>query len=73
MEIGIDSFAAVNNPNHLPEHEVNVQSLNDLLNNAEFINKAPKNVVASNQKKMDDLSEQLNNLRNALERFTKKK
>jgi valyl-tRNA synthetase len=50
-----------------------IKRLNDLLNNAEFINKAPKNVVASNQKKMDDLSEQLNNLRNALERFTKKK
>ena len=31
MEIGIDSFASVNNPNHLPEHEANVQSLNDLL------------------------------------------
>ncbi|MDG1989760.1 MAG: valine--tRNA ligase [Dehalococcoidia bacterium] len=50
-----------------------IERLNDLLSNTEFINKAPKNVVASNQKKMDDLSEQLNNLHNALQRFTNKK
>ena len=50
-----------------------IQKINDLLTNNDFIQKAPKNVVASNQKKMEDLQDRLKNLHSALERITNKK
>ena len=50
-----------------------IKKINDLLTNKDFIQKAPKNVVASNQKKMEDLQDRLKNLHSALERITNKK
>jgi valyl-tRNA synthetase len=50
-----------------------IKRLNDLLSNKQFLDKAPSNVVAVNQKKLDDLSEQHNNLHNALERMSNKR
>ena len=40
MEIGIDSFAAVNNRNHLSNEKANVQAINDLLERIVFSEKS---------------------------------
>ena len=50
-----------------------IDKIRQLLANKDFIQKAPENVVAANQKKMEDLNDRLKNLNSALERFTNKK
>ena len=39
MEIGIDSFAAVNNRNQLSNEKANIKALNDLLDMNSFFRK----------------------------------
>ncbi len=57
----------------IEDTQLAIDKISKLLTNKDFIQKAPKNVVASNQKKMEDLQDRLKNLHSALERITNKK